>query len=313
MENLLRQLAMLQQIPRYPRRVDTGAIKERLARRGYAVSLRTIQRDLNSLASVLPLAADNSKPQGWSWAADAMVVSFPGLDPQTALVFQMVEAHMRALLPPATVEMLIPWFQAARGVLAEAGRELGAWPDKVRVLPRGMPLLPPKIDPTVQETVYRGLLEDRRMQVTYRAKGATEARTYQISPLAIVQRGHLTYVVATLGERQKPVMLLLHRIAMATLQEGPLNRPKGFDLDRFIGEGELNYRVGEPIRLRVKFEKEAGAFLYETPLSEDQAITATDMEHLEVTATVPDTNELRGWLRGFGKVVDVLEPAGLLD
>lgn len=144
METLLRQLAMLQLIPRQPRRIDTSTLRERLRAHNFEVTLRTIQRDLNALADVLPLVGDESKPQGWSWASDAQVHQLPGLDPQTALVFRMAEEHLSGVLPASTLNMLNPWFKSARGVLSEAGKSLEQWPSKIRVLPRGLQLLPLK-------------------------------------------------------------------------------------------------------------------------------------------------------------------------
>jgi len=67
METLLRQWAMLRLIPRYPRRIDTGRIRDELLQVGYDITLRTIQCDLNKLSAVLPLVSDQSKPQGWWW------------------------------------------------------------------------------------------------------------------------------------------------------------------------------------------------------------------------------------------------------
>lgn len=77
MDALDRTLAMLRHIPRYPRRVDTVSLRDRLAGMGYVVSLRTIQRDLNKLSERFPLKSDDSKPQGWWWAKDAGVLDIP--------------------------------------------------------------------------------------------------------------------------------------------------------------------------------------------------------------------------------------------
>ena len=85
MDALLRHWAMLRMIPRHPRRIDTGRIRDGLERLGYSITLRSIQRDLNKLAAVLPLSCDESKPQGWWWQAEAGLLEIPGLDPQAAL------------------------------------------------------------------------------------------------------------------------------------------------------------------------------------------------------------------------------------
>ncbi|MEW5824049.1 MAG: hypothetical protein AB1766_06835 [Pseudomonadota bacterium] len=149
-ETLLRQWAMLRFIPRAPRRIDTKTLQDKLSAAGYDINLRSIQRDLNKLSQVLPLVGDEHKPQGWSWQADAAVFDVPGLDPQTALAFTLVEGYLTPLLPKSSLQYLKPYFHASHGVLDAQGNGLSRWADKVRVLPKGQPLLPPKIDPDVQ-------------------------------------------------------------------------------------------------------------------------------------------------------------------
>lgn len=53
------------------------------------MAIRLIQRDLNDLSCILPLVADNARPQGWSWQADADPFHLPFLDPQAALTFHL--------------------------------------------------------------------------------------------------------------------------------------------------------------------------------------------------------------------------------
>lgn len=76
-DTLMRQWAMLRAIPRHPRRVDTPTIHARLRDQGMVVSLRTVQRDLNTLATTFPLDFDESKPQGWCWREGAGQFEIP--------------------------------------------------------------------------------------------------------------------------------------------------------------------------------------------------------------------------------------------
>ena len=93
-DTLLRQLAMLSLLPRWPRRIDAASIRTGLEARNFSVTLRSIQRDLDKLSRFVPIVSDGSKPLGWSWAADAKAYSLPALDPQAALVFKLVEGHL---------------------------------------------------------------------------------------------------------------------------------------------------------------------------------------------------------------------------
>lgn len=310
-DTLLRQLTMLRQIPRAPRKVDAGTIHNQLAAMGYRIHVRSIQRDLIKLSTIVPLIADNAKPQGWSWRADTAPLDIPALDPQAALTFKLVEGYMAALLPQSTREYLSPWFNAAGKVLEQQTDRLGNWPDKIGVVPRGQPLLPPTIAPAVQNAVYQGLLEERRLTITYQTRGATETKEYEINPVALVVRDPVVYLVATVKDHDNPLHFLLHRMTGAQLLDVAARRPKGFDLDRHVNSGELGWPQGGTIRLVADFDRMAAVHLYETPLSQDQVISDVDENTLRVKASVVDTIDLRAWLRSFGSEVKVKQPAAL--
>jgi predicted DNA-binding transcriptional regulator YafY len=124
---LQRQWTMLRAIPRPPRVVGTSELIARLTDAGFDVDLRTVQRDLNNLSEVMPLASDQHKPQGWSWLPNAGQFDMPGLEPQAALAFLMAEAHLCSVLPTSTLDSLRPWFDTARAVLDEHGNSLAKW------------------------------------------------------------------------------------------------------------------------------------------------------------------------------------------
>ena len=313
MESLLRQWVMLRLIPRHPRRIDTGRLRSELQKQGYEITLRTIQRDLNNLSAVLPLVCDQSKPQGWWWQADADLFEIPGIDPQTALVFKMAEQHLGQVLPKSTLNALRPWFKAAGGVLQNQIEGTGTWLDKVRIIPRGQPLLPPVVDPDVQATVVQAVFESKRLAISYKPHDASEPKEYEVNPIALVQRDHLLYIVCTLWDYQNSVLLVMHRIRSATILERSSCSPVGFDLDDYIHQGGLGYRIGPPIQIEAVIARSVALILLETPLSMDQTLEELSDASCRLRATVADTKELRNWLRGFGNLVRVDIPANFLE
>ena len=297
--------------------IPAGLIPEgsraELQKLGYDMTLRTIQRDLNKLSAVLPLVSDQSKPQGWWWEADAELLEIPGLDPQAALVFKMAEQYLAQVMPQSTHAALGPWFKAANGVLQNQSGGTGVWLDKIRIIPRGQPLLPPVVDADVQAIVVQSVFDGKRMAITYTPHGALEPKEYEVNPLALVQRDHLLYIVCTLWDYQNPMLLVMHRIRSAEVLEKPSRWPEGFDLDEYIHEGGLGYRVGPPITLIAELDPSIAAILLETPLSSDQVLRNLGTADVHLTASVADTKELRAWLRGFGHLIRVLEPPSLLE
>jgi hypothetical protein len=282
---------------------------------GYKTTKRSIQRDLNLLSGVFPLICDDrSTTYGWSWSGDAPTFDLPAMDGPTALTVRLIEQFIPTLLPPTIRDLLAPQFARARAVLgANPDNALRQWTDCVRVVPREMPLLPPKFNSDAVRVVYDALLAGQRFAADYRSrsKDADEVKTYEVNPLGLVARGNLLYLVCTLWDYEDIRQLALHRVLTATPTDKPVIKPDGFDLDRYIESGEFQYPVGPMIQLKAQFARSAAAHLVETPLSEDQTIENLNADHVLVTATVRDTAQLDWWLLGLGCSVRVLDPSAL--
>lgn len=312
-DTLLRHWCMLREVPRYPRRISTAELKERLLAAGFETALRTIQRDLIKLSCSLPLLGDDSKPQGWSWQADAPQLDLPTLEPQAALVFYLAERYLQPLLPASTLDYLSPWFRAAQGVLDNQGKDLSAWRTKVRVLAPGQPLQSPIIDREVQATITQALLQNKRVSVTYRPRDAVEDKKYEVSPLGLVVRDQVIYLVCTLREYSDIKQLVLGRMLSAELLDKPASRVEGFDLDQYISQGAFGFPIepGRTITLVADFDRAVANGFLERPLESNQVTKHISEKTIRLIATVPDTTELRRWLLGFGAYAVVLEPATL--
>lgn len=305
---------MLRLIPRHPRKIDTRALSDRLAEEGFSASMRTIQRDLKTLSALFPLQEDDrNKPFGWSWAKNANVLDIPGMEPPAALVFRVAEDFLAPQLPRATLDYLQPHFQRARQVLdATSAGGFRWWADKVRIVPRGLPLIPAEVDAGVQHAVYQALFEGRRLRTGYRPRDLDTSVEYEVNPLGLVFRQGVVYLVSTLWDYDDVKQLALHRIHDAELLNKKAKEPPGFNLDAYIGRGEFEYPLSsKPLRLRLCFDGDAAFHLQETPLAEDQVLKPLPDGSVEVRATVKDTLELRWWLLGFGEYVEVLGPAAL--
>ena len=115
----------------------------------------------------------------------------------------------------------------------------------MRVLARGQSLIPPKINPKVQEVVYEALLEDKKLEFRYRPKGEREPKDYELNSLGIVIRDGVVYLIGTCWEYTDVRQFALHRVQEATLLDKPSSKLKRFDLDGYIAEGAFGYPVSE--------------------------------------------------------------------
>lgn len=302
-DTTLRHWTLLRAIPRAPRGITVPDLHRRLEGEGYRVTRRTVERDLDLLSGLFPLLCDDGgRPYRWSWPQDRML-EVPGMDPTTALTFALASRFLEQVLPRTSLSLLQPYFEQARTVLnASAASGLAAWPDKVRILPRGLKLIGPEIDPAILDTVYGALLADRRFRCTYRPRDADEDKDYEVNPLGLVVRDAVTYLACTLWDYDDIKQLALHRIRTAEKLDTPARRPPGFDLDAYIRRGEFSMPFSNQlIRLEALFDADAARHLRETRLSEDQVLEDQPDGRVLVKATVQDTGELRWWLLGFGE------------
>ena len=310
----LRQWAMLRYIPQQPRQITARDITERLESEGFAVSKRTVERDLLSLSGIFPLISnERSRPYGWSWNKDAEAFALPSMSPLQALTLKLAHDHLATLLPASLLVTLAPYFKCAEGVLSSGDgvKKLANWRKKVAIVPPNQPLIPPHYSEEIIEAVHSALLSEQQLEISYTSREQGVSKSYPIHPLGIVQRGAVTYLVATLYDYTDIRLLAVHRILSAQVLDRPAKTPKKFDLTEYVRQGGLGFEESGEIKLVVRFTTSAVEHLRDTPLSLDQQIEQDQTSWVTVQATVPDTAQLRWWLLGFGDQVEVLEPSSL--
>jgi len=312
----LRQWAMLKRIPQHPRQITARELTENLESEGFEVSKRTVERDLLSLSEIFPLLSnEKSRPYGWSWNKDAESFSLPSMSPLQALTLELAHDHLAMLLPASLVATLAPYFKCAEGVLSSGDgvQKMASWRNKVAIVPPNQPLLPPDYPAEIIEAVHSALLTDQQIEISYSSRDRGETKTYPAHPLGLVQRGAVTYLVATLYDYTDIRMFALHRIKSAQVLELPSKTPDHFELSEYIRQGAFGFEENGAIKLVLRFTTAAAEHLRETPLSLDQQIAADIPGWVRLQATVTDTAQLRWWLMAFGDQVKILDPIFLRD
>lgn len=305
-----RQWEVLSQLER-GRWVGTAHIYEQLNMAGFEVSLRTVQRDLNALAKRFPIEKNNANPQGWRWQEDAPLQSLPHMNLSQAVAFNMVEANLTQLLPPAILDELFPWFDLARRQLKDS-KVTHTWLDRVRIEPATQPLIPPHIDPKCKDDIYQALFHQRQIRASYTSRKQPEANQYLLNPLAIVQRGAVIYLLASRVDDPKKIVrtFALHRFEEVEVLDTVAVTPEGFELSTYLDDGGMGFAHplfsqlpdrGKQTPISLVFTKSAGKSLTESKLSSDQEVIIHDDDTMTVNATVNLTSQLVWWLRGFGQ------------
>ncbi len=312
-----RHWAILRMIPVEPRKITARAIAQEVSTlTREKIHYRSIQRDLIKLQEIFPdlICDDRDRTYGWAWRKGSERIEFPAMDGYTALGFRLMELHLKNLLPTEAKRHLQSYFTRATSVLAEnAQGALTQWQDLVRIVPRELPRLAPKIPEGVMTSVYDALLEGRKLRVIYQPAAAKRARgPYELNPLGLLLTHHIYYLVATAWDYTDVRHYALHRMQQAEKLEKAAIPLPGFSLDQHLAQGEFEIPVGHAtVNLKLRIAPPLDGYLLEAPLSTDQKIEADGSGTTILTASLHDTLELRRWILAQGARVTVLAPKTL--
>lgn len=312
-ETIERYLKLLQHIPAKGK-ITVAELASRVGESHLSdVARRTIERNLNTLATVAPIVGDGGKPQGWSWVKGSTPMRFPAVSLAEALSTHLVDAYLSRLLPRPVYEHLQAQADHARSVLKTRDDSIWNWSRRVELVYMGPERLKPTIDTAVVNAVYEALLENRQIRIDYRGASSSEYRRSDLHPQALVVMDEVLYLVASYGDDAGPYQFALHRMCQATVLDDKAEPLPNFDLDDYLhAQRGFQYADGRTVTL----ELSVGAFLRrqleERPLSENQRIaTMAGGERHRVVARLALTEQLKWWLRSWGSELEVLKPVAL--
>lgn len=312
MDPLLRNLAMLQLIPRAPQYKATTTLQSLLEEQGFTVNLRSIQRDLERISGHFPLICDPSE-RPYRWSFDPSYKStLPAMDTATALTLVLAEEYLKGLLPQIAVDKLSPHFHGARKFL-DGLQENGFadWARQVRAIPNGKALLPAAIAPPVWQGISDALLQRQAIEVHYLSRKKKEVKQFTLHPQGLVVRHSVSYLLATVNDYEDIRQFALHRIQQLAPSDAVFRPQPTFSVENYIADGAFGYPLDrQQVQLVARIDPSVAWTLAETPVSEQQQLSDPDEDGwITLTATVPNDQQTQWWLMGFGARVEVLEPA----
>lgn len=324
--------AILQMIPRAPNKISTEKILEKLSAAQFEVDLRTVQRNLQTLlaSKEFGVESDGQIKDGkfkkdsaeWWFTDDAPVTLFPSMDDHTALAFRLADAFLQSLMPPETVHALRPFVdEAGRHLAKRRQAAAGKWQDKIHVFPRGLRRKSPPIAKEIRDAIYQALLDEKALHISYATPGRAVPNELTISPLGLIVRDYSLYLIGLPVEQyERPekqfLSFALHRIrAIETLDAVKFLRPAGFTLaDHEDALGKPRKGESKYYDLVIRIGARTLVSMRECPLVGRQTLEkdSTDAEGRTVLrARVPNTEELRQWIRSLGPNAEVIEPKSL--
>ena len=315
-DTLLRLFALLRLIPAEPQRIASTTLLEKLHDKGFSVTLRSIQRDLNRLSVPFSLLCDESElPFRWSFTRDAPL-RLENMDAPTALALCLSESHLATLLPQTVLDQLGPQFRRARNFLADVGHNgLADWARRVRAIPNGKTLLPAAIAPEVWRVVSGSLLERRQIEVAYRSRSKGCVKHLILHPVGLVSRHAISYLLASVNGYDDLRQFALHRIQSIRLLVTEAKEHLDFNVDDYIARGRFSQRQGdERVELVADISPQLAELLSETPLSDEQSLDdLPDQAWKRLCARVPRDRETLWWIFGLNENIRVYAPQVWVD
>jgi len=309
---LARQWELLKLLPNKPPGLSASDLRHRLHDSGHETSKRTVERDLNELSQLFPLQCnDKGAPYGWHWMQGSPI-ELPGLSLSDALTLQLVEGSLRLLIPNYMLKTLEPRFQQARLKLKALREEIpsAGWLEKVATVHPELSLLPPVVDEQHLEAVQEALLQNKQLECSYYAAHKDRKHHFTLNPLALVQRGQVTYLLATVDPYEDVRQFALHRLGTVQNTSTASTKPDGFSLQTYLASGAMQFGTPVTIKIEAWVNEGLSRLLAETPLSEDMLLVpAEDGAHL--TATVNDSWELRWWILSHAGSIQIRSPTTL--
>lgn len=297
---------ILQRIPR-SRFTTSTHLHEQLQAAGYDISMRTLQRWLEAISQHYPIECDmRCKPFGYRWMEGAQGFNLPVLSPPEALLLELARSEVAQMLPTRVIKTLAPLFDSARRQLdgQKNTAQEQRWLKKVKRIPESLPLKAPRTTVSVFETISDALYHETTLHLHYR-NVQNQLREAVVQPLGVVQQANRLYLVCRFEGFSNERVLALPRISQAKLGVS-FQYPQDFNLNDYVEAGHFGILRGDLIKLSFFIHKIEGQHLVESPLSNDQKIIE-EPDGFRITATLPDTELLRRWLRSWGDAVSDIQ------
>lgn len=317
---------LLEKIPEHPHSIATNDLLDAAERAenertqtlcNRDALQRRVQRALDRLMDQqnLGLQRDDSKPYNWSWLPGKKRQFKISMDTATALAFGILRRHLDSLIPEPQRAELQPLFdKAVEVVQRNVDTRIKRWETRAAIAPAVFSLRPPDLKPDVLDRTRLALLERNQLIIDYRKPFSDQARRHQVHPQGLVLCDGVFYLFATVGERTEPTTFVLHRIENAQVSSATSRDIPGFDVNQYVGHQRgLQFLTGKTTTLRLRTGHFLAHILRERPLSDTQKIRELDEDWCEVTATVPESEQLEWWIGSWGDQCEVLAPKRLRD
>jgi predicted DNA-binding transcriptional regulator YafY len=274
------------------------------------VSRRTVFRDLETLrAAGVPLQFDKS--DGRYCIPGDFFLPPTNFTPAEALA-------MIALAGQLGADDRLPFFRPARSAALKLQSSLPpALRDEVRRVAKAIHLRINAVGRmNGQESVYMQLVDAiaarRVVRIGYASLTEWEVIETRLRPYQLLFNRHNWYVIGRSSLHGEPRTFHLGRIRTIAPTNERYTMPRGFSLDRYLGNAwNLMPHPGPDVHVIVRFTSLMAQNVAEVAWHKTQRLEFRDDGTLDFHVQVSGLNEIVWWILGYGDQAEVLRPAKL--
>ena len=248
-----------------------------------------------------------------------------------ALALSVTQKHLTQVLPSSTQHELKRIFQNAEAKLQKSEQKLSRnhyqrLTDSVEFFQRGQRLQAAQFNISILDTIYRAILEGKRINMTYR--GQTGNKDYELHPFGVAIMLPKLYLIAKKhddilneGAQNKNNdgnfrSFLIHKIEHIELSHQANNVPSDFKIKTYLDEGNMDVLLQHSDSNQYALTLELTTFensslltdLQESPISTSQSLTRISDTTWHLKADVKRTIQLKNWLLSLGCQAKILSP-----
>ena len=161
-------------------------------------------------------------------------------------------------------------------------------------------------------TLQESIQSQQTLEAEYHSLGRDAVTRRRLDPLHLwLQQGGI-YLAAYCHLRREVRTFAVERFRRVRRTEERFAPPPGFDLESYLRSSFGLFR-GRPVRVSLRFSRDVARFVAERDWHPTQVLSPLLTGELDLTLTVPVCPELRRWILGYGKAVEVFEPKTLRD
>jgi predicted DNA-binding transcriptional regulator YafY len=160
--------------------------------------------------------------------------------------------------------------------------------------------------------LQQALHERHTLEAKYHSFGRDTISSRRLDPLHLWYQQGGIYLAAYCHTRRQVFTFALERFRQVRLTEDTFEAPREFNLERYL-EGSFSVFRGEPVRVALRFSRQVARYVAEREWHPSQVVSPLLTGELEMILRVPLSPELRRWILGYGKDVEVLEPKSLRE